>query len=239
MLQVQAHRRRLGPLDAIEVFHSDAAPWVVLFHGYGADCTDLAPLAQMIPVGKPVNWLFPNAHLTVPLGGHYEGRAWFPLRLAELQASIESGEGVDLTEKTPPGMDKARSHAQQMLAALNVPMEKIVLGGFSQGAMLATDLALNAEKAPAALAILSGSLVDAKQWTALAARRKGLRFFQSHGAYDPVLRIEPARQLEEMLREQGLEGMLFEFPGQHEIPMEVLKELGSFLRQVFRPKPNP
>lgn len=233
MSQPQARRRQVGPLEAIEIVTSPAAPWVVLFHGFGADFSDLAPLAEMIPVGRPVNWLFPNGHLTVPLGGHYQGRAWFPLRMAELEASIAAGSGVDLSKMAPPGLDKALAHGQKMIQALNVPHEKLVLGGFSQGGMLATELALRGKTAPAGLAILSGSLVDADNWEKLAPQRKGLKFFQSHGIYDSVLRVEPARKLEQLLVTAGLDGMLYEFPGQHEIPRDVLEQLGSFLRDVL------
>ncbi len=233
MSQTQVRRRQLGPLDAVEIVQSPSAPWVVLFHGFGADSNDLAPLAGIIPVGRPVNWLFPNGHLTVPLGGHFEGRAWFPLRMAELEASIGSGAGVDLSKTTPPGLSKAFSHGQRMLQALGVPLDRVVLGGFSQGGMLATELALRGDAAPAGLAILSGSLVDREAWERLAPRRRGLKFFQSHGLYDSVLRIEPARDLERLLSGAGLDGALYEFRGQHEIPAEVLRELGSYLRAVL------
>ncbi|MCM2281313.1 MAG: serine esterase, partial [Bdellovibrionaceae bacterium] len=176
---------------------------------------------------------FPNGHLSVPIGGGFQGRAWFPLRVSELEAAIAAGEGVDLRKAAPPGLDQALAHGRKFLAALGVPLERVVLGGFSQGGMLATELALRAETGPAGLVILSGSLVDAENWARLAPNRKGLRFFQSHGTEDPVLRIEPARALERLLTEAGLDGMLYEFRGQHEIPMEVLRQLGSYLRGVL------
>ncbi len=226
-------RRQVGPLETIEIKHSPDAPWVVLFHGFGADCADLAPLADVVPIGRPVNWLFPNGHLSVPIGGGFQGRAWFPLRMAALEASIAAGSGVDLTKATPPGLDRALAHGQKLLQALGVPLNRVLLGGFSQGGMLATELALRAESSPAGLAILSGTLVDADNWREIAPQRKGMRFFQSHGVYDPVLRIEPARALERTLTDAGLDGMLYEFPGQHEIPMDVLQQLGSYLRDVL------
>jgi phospholipase/carboxylesterase len=233
MVKPEPRRRRIGPLDTIEIFHSEEAPWVVLFHGYGADSSDLAPLAQMIATGRPVNWLFPNGPHSVPLSGHDSGRAWFPLRMAELEAELAKGKGIDLSKAEPPGMKHSRQLAQDMLQALGAPMEQVVLGGFSQGAMLATDVVLRSETAPAGLVILSGSLVDADTWKELAKKRKGLRFFQSHGEFDPVLALAPAQSLASLLIDAGLDGMLTTFPGQHEIPQSVLSEVSSFLRSAL------
>ncbi len=233
MSRKEPRRRRLGSLEVIEVHTSDGAPYVILFHGYGADNTDLAPLASMIPVGRPVNWIFPNGHISVPLGGHYEGRAWFPLRVSELEQAMATGTGVDLTKVAPPGMKRARENVFEMFRQLKVPLDRVVLGGFSQGAMVATDVTLHGEGSPAGLILLSSTLVDAETWRSLAPKRKGLPFFQSHGTHDAVLRIEPARQLATLLRESGWEGQLNEFGGQHEIPSEVLIRVGDFLRRVL------
>ncbi len=233
MSRPEPRRRRLGSLEVIEVHASDDAPYVILFHGYGADNTDLAPLASMIQVGRPVNWIFPNGHISVPLGGHDEGRAWFPLRLAELEQSMASGSGVDLTNVAPPGMKRARENVFELLRQLKAPLDRVVLGGFSQGAMVATDAIMHGDATPAGLVLLSSTLVDADKWRSLAAQHKGLRFFQSHGNRDAVLRIEPARQLTMLLREAGWEGQLNEFGGQHEIPSDVLIRVGDFLRKIL------
>lgn len=233
MSRPEPRRRRIGPLEVIEIHHSPAAPYVVLFHGFGADMTDLAPLSQVISVGRPVNWIFPNGHIRAELGAHVSGRAWFPLPLAELQAAMATGSGIDLTTVTPPGMKRACEAAAEMLAALDTDMSRIVIGGFSQGAMLATEVTLRAAAAPAGLALLSTTLVDSENWKRLAPARKGLRFFQSHGTHDSVLAIEPAQRLEILLREAGLQGKLVTFHGGHEIPSEVLIQLGSFLRETL------
>lgn len=237
MSQSEARRRRLGPLEVIEIQHSASAPYVVLLHGYGADFTDLAPLARAIPIGRQVNWVFPNGHLQVELGPHMQGRAWFPLRMAELEQAMAAGTGLDLSQIAPPGLKRAREGLAEMLEKLAVPLDRVVLGGFSQGGMLATDFTLRTANSPAGLAILSGTLIDADNWRQLAAKRAGLRFFQSHGMFDPVLRIESARRLNALLREAGCEGKLLEFHGQHEIPPEVLINLADYLRRVL-PKTN-
>jgi predicted esterase len=102
--------------------------------------------------------------------------------------------------------------------------------GFSQGAMMAVDLALRAQKAPAGVAILSGTLVDRKSVAALAPKRAGLAFFQSHGSVDPILGFQEALKLETALMGAGWKGALRRFEGGHGIPPELLPELGAWLQ---------
>lgn len=203
-------------------------PTIVLFHGYGADMNDLAPLAGAIQAPRGCNWYFPNGHLTVPLGGHYEGRAWFPIPLAELEA----GATIDLTERVPPGMSKARRNAVEFLSKLNA--SRLVIGGFSQGAMLATDIAVHGQSGLQGLALLSGTLVNASEWDQLLTTASKLPFYQSHGAYDQVLSFAHAQKLDALLKKHGWAGQLQRFEGGHEIPSEVLIQLGTFLRQVLK-----
>lgn len=231
MSRTQARRRQIADLEAITVEASDEGPTVVLFHGFGADMNDLASLSQVIRVPEGTNWVFPNGHLTVPLGQHFEGRAWFPISISELERSVASGQPIDLSTIVPPGLDHARELAMDLIQALDVPLEKLVLGGFSQGAMLATDVMLHLETPPAGLAILSGTLVNAAEWATLAARHPGYSFFQSHGAHDAVLSFAMAQRLERLFLDAGWKGQLIKFNGAHEIPMDVINQLGGYLRR--------
>lgn len=233
MSRIQPQRRRIAQLDTITIEGSPNGPIVVLFHGFGADCTDLAPLAQYLHGPPGTTWIFPNGHLAVPLGGHYEGRAWFPISVSELEKSMASGQGADFSDVVPPGLKKARVLALEMIESLNVAPERLLLGGFSQGGMLATDLTLHMEKAPAGLAILSGTLVNSKQWQELATLHSGFQFFQSHGVRDPVLSLAMAERLESLLLNAGWKGQLQRFDGAHEIPHEVLHQLASYIRKAF------
>jgi phospholipase/carboxylesterase len=233
MARNEFKRRKIGRLDALELKGDPEAPTVVLFHGYGADMHDLASLANVIQAPKGTNWVFPNGHLSIPLGGHYEGRAWFPISVSELERAMATGEVIDFSTIVPPGLKKAREMALELVENLKVPMNRLVLGGFSQGAMLATDLTLHLETPPAGLVLLSGTLVNGDQWSALAPKHSGLRFFQSHGIRDAVLGFAMAERLEKLLHQAGWKGKLQRFEGAHEIPPEVIIQLGAYLRQLF------
>ncbi|MGV3625427.1 MAG: alpha/beta hydrolase, partial [Archangium sp.] len=116
-----------------------------------------------------------------------------------------------------------------------LPMKRIVLGGFSQGAMIATDVALRLEEAPGALVVLSGTLLTEDAWRPRAKSRAGLPVFQSHGRADPVLPFVAAEWLRDLLVDSGLQHEFVPFDGGHTIDRNALTRLGDFLKtQVSR-----
>lgn len=231
MARLEARKKRLGPLDALTIEGDPSAPTVVLMHGYGADMADLASLAGIVQAPKGTNWVFPNGHLKIPLGDHYEGRGWFPISISELERTG----GIDISTLHPPGMKKSRENLLQLIEALKVPANQLILGGFSQGGMLATELTLHLPEPPRGLVVLSGTLVNIADWKPRAEKLRsissGFEFFQSHGRYDTVLSFGMAQRLEAMFRESGWKGQLQPFEGGHEIPPEVLIQLGAYLRR--------
>lgn len=230
--------RKFGDLNAIEIKGRPDAPTVVFFHGYGANCRDLAPLARSLSVPRDVNWLFPDGPLSVPLGGHYEGRAWFPISISRLEQAAREGSEFDFSREAPQGMKKAREAALGALEAAGLRMRSTILGGFSQGAMMAMDLAVRGPEAPLGLALLSGTLVDEPNWRRLATLRPGSTFFQSHGSDDPVLSVNGAERLEAVLVESGWKGRLMRFDGEHEIPLEAQSGLSVYLRSRLAEAPK-
>jgi phospholipase/carboxylesterase len=172
-----------------------------------------------------VRWIFPDGPEVLDWGG----RAWFPIDVAAFEEAQRTGRPRDLSAGEPAGMADARADLQALLAELAAPWDRLVLAGFSQGAMLAVDLALRAPEAPAGVAILSGTLVDRKAVAALAPKKKGLPFFQSHGSADPILGFAQALALERELKAAGWSGGLRRFEGGHGIPPEIVPELGAWL----------
>lgn len=233
-------KTKIASLDAIEINLSGqiaaggvpAHGAIVMFHGFGADNNDLASLSQAVDLSQDVRWYFPNGPHTVQIGPHMSGRAWFPLRLAELEQR-----GVDFTQVTPEGMDKAVDQALKAVEAVRVKhglrWNQIVIGGFSQGAMIALATALKSAESPAGVTLFSSSLVNEPAMRELAAKHKGLKFFQSHGTADQMLPYALAERLDTLLNEAGMDGMLYAFRGGHEIPMAVLREWNSWLRERF------
>jgi len=210
-------------------------PVLVLMHGFGAPATDLVDLQRALRVPPEVRFAFPAAPLLLDANApdEFAARAWWMIDLARMQASMLRGDGELLARQTPPGMAMARSAVNDMLAALerehDSPPERVVLGGFSQGAMLATDVVLRAERPPAGLVILSGAPISIEEWTALAPKRAGTPVLQSHGRADPILPYAGAEWLRDVLEGSRLKVEFFPFNGGHSIPSNVLERLGPFV----------
>lgn len=220
--------RKLAKVYCLDEYHDDKAPWVILFHGYGADANDLEPLKDHINTAKPMNWLFPQGVATVPIGPGWTGKAWWPLAMSTLE--------TDFSSVKPDGLDKLRKDLFEMIEELEAPWSQIFLGGFSQGAMLATDLYLHAPETPAGLILMSGSLLNKEELKPLIAKRQGEKYFQSHGEYDSVLDVKGARRLESFLNQGGMKGGIVSFPGGHEIPPVALQKIGNYIDEQVSAK---
>ena len=242
---------RLGPLEA-RVVQAEVGVRpelaVVLCHGFGASGTDLVPLASEVlarapALGSRVRFVLPAAPVTVPEFGGGDARAWWPIdweaNLA-LRAAGAAGQ-AKLRGRVPDGLTQARRQLAACLEAVSqtsgLGAGRIVLGGFSQGAMVTTDLALRQDEAPAALVILSGTLTSEAEWRSRAPRRKGLRVLQSHGRQDPILPFADALALRDLLQQAGLLVDFLPFDGPHTIPEEALQHLGALLISLLHRGP--
>lgn len=229
-------RKRIGGLDVIEALapgEAHAPLTAVILHGYGASMDDLAPLAGMIaPPGS--RWVFPNGPVEVPLGPFYSGRAWFPIDIEAFQRAALAGTHRDLSTFAPPELVTSREAVLQLLRAVDTPLERVVLGGFSQGAMLATDIALHLPFSPAGMLLWSGTLLQEALWAQLAPARAGMRYVQSHGRRDPVLSFAGAERLARVLRDAGWQGRFVAFDGGHEVPPPVLEASRELLADLAR-----
>ncbi len=215
-------------------------PLVVLLHGFGAPGDDLVALWRYLDIPDEVRFLFPAAPLQLGMG-FGDARAWWMLDMERLTQARAQGQWDALSQEIPRGLPQARTLIQDLLSlateTLSVPSASLILGGFSQGAMLATDLALHTNIPFAGLVLLSGTLIAKQEWLTRLPNRQGLPVFQSHGTDDPILSFSMAQQLREHIQTAGLPVSWVEFRGGHEIPLEVLQGLGAFLQSSLYPSP--
>jgi phospholipase/carboxylesterase len=109
---------------------------------------------------------------------------------------------------------------------------RLVLGGFSQGAMLSCDWALRSALPLAGLVVLSGMPIALSEWKRGMATRRGLPVFQSHSPDDVVLPFELAERLAETFSAEGLSSEFVTFRGGHGIPLAVIDGLRRFLGRL-------
>ena len=76
-------------------------------------------------------------------------------------------------------------------------------------------------------------LFRSDEWSSLAAAHPGCRVFQSHGRQDPLLPLEPAIQLSQLLSDSGFAVEFSDFFGPHTIPLPVLERLAGLLEELL------
>lgn len=234
-----------GELD-VHVVQPEAAarpPLLVVFgHGYGASGEDLVPFVPELLEREPrlatVRFAFPAGPVSLGQAAWGDARAWWPLDWMRMSTLSRSPEGrAQLRDEIPQGMASARRKLQgcveTLLAGTGLPPERVVLGGFSQGAMLATDLALSWEQRPAALVALSSVLLSAERWRALAPRRAGLPVIQSHGRQDPILPYSEGEALRDFLTAAGLAVEFIPFDGPHTVHPDALDRVAQLLGSLL------
>jgi phospholipase/carboxylesterase len=214
-------------------------PVVVLLHGFGAPGGDLVALAGAIDAPHGTTFVFPEAPLELPWG--FDARAWWLIDMERLERAVAGGTVNRLVDETPDGLDAARERVQSMLEELrarpSLHGRPLVLGGFSQGAMLACDVALRTADvgdlaAPAGLALMSTTILSARAWTERMARLAGCRVLLSHGTADPLLPFSVAGRLRDLLLDAGADVRWIPFRGGHEIPPPVLEGLSAVIADV-------
>lgn len=214
----------------------------IFCHGYGASGTDLVPLGEELlgicpALSGRVQFVFPEAIIPLEDMGIPGGRAWWPIDMVKLQLANATGRFDELRKKTPEGLIDARQAILELIDQLTrlsgLGRSQIVLGGFSQGAMLSTDVALHLDSNLAALIAISGTLINEAEWLASVAQHSGLTVLQSHGRADPLLPFSGAERLRELLTNGGIAVDFIPFEGGHTIPYEVLDQIGFLLQQLL------
>ncbi|MBL8626166.1 MAG: dienelactone hydrolase family protein [Myxococcales bacterium] len=219
-----------APLEVITLGAAPAAATatVVLLHGYGAGGDDLVGLARALPVPATVRFVIPAAPLALAAAG--TSRAWWRLD------GGPRGAAHDRSEEVPAGLAAARAQVDALLDGLEAEgARRIVLGGFSQGAMLTLDVALHRARPLAGLAVLSGTRVNGAAWRAHLDRVRGTPVLISHGTDDAVLAFAVARDLRDELTAAGAAVEWVEFPGGHAIPAETRARLAQLITRVASP----
>lgn len=155
---------------------------IILMHGIGASPDDLVPLGGAIASGLPgVKLLF--AFPAAP------GSSWWPLDPGQWMVTAMAGEAslARMIRTEFPGLADCRVKGRQLAEDVKrrAPKAKLVYGGFSQGAMTSTDIALNMDGVDGIVHI-SGAPIVVDKWAKALETRKP-RVFISHGRSDFVL----------------------------------------------------
>jgi phospholipase/carboxylesterase len=215
------------PLPTVEINPAVAPVAVVIWlHGLGADGHDFEPIVPQLRLSPdlPIRFVFPHApEMAVTAFGGQRARAWF---------DFDPGGGADLA-----GLQKSVSQIHDLIQNEidnGTPAERILLAGFSQGGVLALNTALYYPKPLAGILALSTFLVESENLGfEKAAVNAKIPIFICHGRQDTVLPMALGKAAFTTLKSAGYEVEWREYPMGHEVCIEEIQEIGSWLQSVF------
>lgn len=198
-----------------------APPLLLLLHGIGSNEDDLFGLAPYL------DERFRVVSARAPVALDYGGYGWFRI------------------DFTPRGMVADIEQAKRSLAMLSIFIDELVgaygadggrvyLMGFSQGAMMSLALLVTSPEKVAGVVAMSGRLP--RQVLELEPDREALAgkpVLVTHGLYDPVLPIDNGHAVRDYLSELPVELKYREYPMQHEVSMESLRDVTQWLTETL------
>jgi phospholipase/carboxylesterase len=201
-------------------------PTVIALHGWGASSHDLLGLAPVLHGGGALV-LCPQGPVSFQIAKGVLGFGWWPIKEAR---EIDPREFEQARETLRKFIDGA-------LARYPIDRRKLVVMGFSQGGVMAYDLVLSEPERFAGLMALSSWLPEAID-RAIPANDalKNLPALVIHGSEDPMVPVAGAQESRKRLTARGLNVHYREYPMQHEINQDALRELVVWLEEkVFQP----
>jgi phospholipase/carboxylesterase len=191
-------------------------------HGRGADEHDLAPLLQTLDPDGDLLGFLPRGPLALPPGG----RHWYVLREV----------GSPDRETFLQTFALLSNWLDGVLAENEITPDRLVLGGFSQGAVMAYSLGLGAGRPqPAGILAFSGFIPRVDGFELDLDGRAGLPVSISHGSLDPIISVEFAREARTRLEAAGLAVRYREDPLPHTIAPGALAQAKQVLTEALPP----
>ena len=196
-------------------------PLVILMHGYGSHMSDLVSLVSMIS-REGYLFAFPNAPIRLDFGHGMVGYAWS----APVEADFdENGRAESLLE----------TMVKDVTSRYGVEEGRVVLGGFSQGGLMALRHGLrNPDRFPGIVA-LSSRLTPQDRPREPGGSPQTQRIFIAHGTVDDVISVHEGRSAHDALSRSGYSAEYHEYDMAHQVTHDVIADLSAWLADTLPP----
>tara|TARA_Y100000590_G_scaffold371959_1_gene434660 strand:- start:1867 stop:2553 length:687 start_codon:yes stop_codon:yes gene_type:complete len=196
-------------------------PIVVLMHGFGASSKDLAPLASAINARGYI-YAFPQAPIEMRMGFGGIGYAWAPI----------SGDGIE--ESINNSKSLINRFLDELLELYGDEDTKVVLGGFSQGAMMALEVGLESPGRITGILSCSGWL-NSSQLDTEPESNNQQQLFIGHGSLDDIVPIQKSIEAVGKLSAKGYLTEFHEYDIAHEISHVEISDISEWIQSVIPP----
>ena len=188
---------------------------LVLLHGRGADERDLFPLLDLLDPERRLLGVTPGGPHHLPPGGrHWYARGGSPT-------------------PDPATFAATAPRLAAFLDGLPVPIDRVVLGGFSQGTVMSYAMSLGPGRPrPAGLVAMSGFLPRVADWPLEPERLRGVPVGIAHGSLDPVIPAQFAAEAETTLTAAGADVLRLSSPVPHMVDPDWIEPLRDLVARA-------
>ncbi|NLB30964.1 MAG: carboxylesterase [Alcaligenaceae bacterium] len=217
-------------LDCIEYNYpqktEEATHSVIWMHGLGANANDFVPVPPYfrLPENLNIRFVFPNAPaIPVTINNGYVMPAWYDILTMDIGGKREDEAGIRKS------IEDINTLIEREIER-GIPAENIFLIGFSQGSAMALSTGLRYPKKLGGIVGLSGYLpILEKTADERAPVNQDTPILMVHGSLDQVVQVSRGEQSRDHLKELGYEVEWHDYPMQHEICAEEIRDINDFL----------
>jgi phospholipase/carboxylesterase len=197
---------------------------LILMHGRATSEQDLYPLLDVFDPEQRLVGATPRGPLSLPPGGAH----WYRI----LRVGFPDPETFGATYR------RLGAWIDTFVAAHGLTHDRLILGGFSQGTVMAYALGLGTGRpAPAGILAMSGFIPTVDGWEPdLAGRNDATRVAIFHGEMDPIIGIDFARTANVTLQNAGFDVLYRVAPVPHTIDPRVVPDLTNWVRETLPPR---
>ncbi|KAL8292683.1 hypothetical protein RQP46_001295 [Phenoliferia psychrophenolica] len=210
---------------------------IIFSHGLGDTAAGWAPFAESLKRRfQHIKWILPTAPVQpVTLNMGHSMNSWF-----DITTLTPPGNGLP-SQEDEAGMLKSVKRISDLVAAevdAGIPADRIVVGGFSQGAVIGLLTSLTLERKLAGTICLSGWLALSDKIHMMQTEHANkLPIFWGHGKRDQVVKYTWGEMSVEKLKGMGFKNIEFNsYPQmQHSLCDEEQADVEAWLRKTLPP----
>jgi len=217
----------IGELQTIivepeSIAENTSANLIIILHGYGANMKDLVSLAENIGDNKSI-FVFPNAPFEFQLSYQLYGYAWiFPPTM----------DPQEMPESMIDSADKLMVTIDMLIEYYKIKLPNVILGGFSQGAMMSASIGFVRPDIFKGVFMLSGMLLGEPYLSSSINSNNDQSVFISHGEFDSLVPFSNANKIVSFLGDYGYSPEFHQYPMGHELSMQSIQDLGEWINRL-------